>query len=220
MPDISPGTPDPDGDDIVSTGTGRSGQGSSSSGSSHAGALGSGGVYGGSGGHNSSGYKGSQKGGRHGKITPGNSGGRPFISYVGTHPNDDDLDPGNFDQAERMQIEACAIDLIIGLEPALHRTPEGNPGFDLFEVDRSGGQIRWVEVKSMTGSLEDHPVGLSHTQFNYAREKGDAYWLYIVEYTTDPTKARLLKIQNPVSRARTFTFDHGWREIASSEDVA
>ena len=119
-----------------------------------------------------------------------------------------------------MQIEACAIDLIIGLEPALHRTPEGNPGFDLFEVDRSGGQIRWVEVKSMTGSLEDHPVGLSHTQFNYAREKGDAYWLYIVEYTTDPTKARLLKIQNPVSRARTFTFDHGWREIASSEDVA
>ncbi|WP_220131459.1 protein NO VEIN domain-containing protein [Enterobacter roggenkampii] len=215
MPHIPPGTPDPDSYDIVNTGTGRSGQGSFSSGSSHDGALGSGGVYGGSGGHNSSGYKGSQKGGR--QRMPGNAGGRPFISYVGTHPNDDDLEPGNFDQAERMQIEACAIDLIIGLEPALQRTPEGNPGFDLFEVDSSGGQIRWVEVKSMTGSLEDHPVGLSHTQFNYAREKGDAYWLYVVEYTTDLTKARLLKIQNPVSRARTFTFDHGWREIASIE---
>ena len=215
MPHIPPGTPDPDSYDIVNTGTGRSGQGSFSSGSSHDGALGSGGVYGGSGGHNISGYKGSQKGGR--QRMPGNAGGRPFISYVGTHPNDDDLEPGNFDQAERMQIEACAIDLIIGLEPALQRTPEGNPGFDLFEVDSSGGQIRWVEVKSMTGSLEDHPVGLSHTQFNYAREKGDAYWLYVVEYTTDLTKARLLKIQNPVSRARTFTFDHGWREIASIE---
>jgi hypothetical protein len=220
MPDIPPGTSDPDGDDIVGTSARRSGQGSSSSGTSYDGALGSGGVYGGSGGFGSSGYKGSEKGGRHGKRTPGNVGGRPFISYIGAHPNDDDLNSDDLGHAERMQIEACAIDLIIGLEPALRRTTEGNPGFDLFEVDSCGRQIRWVEVKSMTGSLDDHPVGLSHTQFNYAREKGDAYWLYIVEYTTDPTKARLLKIQNPISRARTFTFDHGWREIASSEEVA
>lgn len=90
-----------------------------------------------------------------------------------------------------------AIDLIIGLEPALHRTPEGNPGFDLFEADSDGRQIRWVEVKSMTGTLEDRPVGLSHTQFDCAREKGDAYWLYVVERATDPANARVLRIQNP-----------------------
>ncbi|WP_208866741.1 protein NO VEIN domain-containing protein [Burkholderia reimsis] len=116
-----------------------------------------------------------------------------------------------------MQIEGYAIELIIKLEPALRRTPEGNPGFDLYEAAPSGKQVRWIEVKSMTGSLEDRPVGLSQTQFDCAREKGQAYWLYVVEHATDPTKARVLRIQNPVGLARTFTFDRGWREIAQTE---
>ena len=115
-----------------------------------------------------------------------------------------------------MQIEGHGIGIIIGFEPTLRRTPDGNPGFDLYEVDSSGRQIRWVEVKSMTGSLENRPVGLSHTQFECAREKGDAYWLYVVEYATDATRARVLRIQNPVAHAKTFTFDRGWGEIAQT----
>lgn len=115
-----------------------------------------------------------------------------------------------------MQIEGRAIDLIIGLEPALRRTPEGNPGFDLFETGSGGRQIRWVEVKSMTGTLEDRPVGLSRVQFDFAREKGDAYWLYVVEHAADPAQVRLLRIQNPFGHARTFTFDHGWSALAQA----
>ena len=114
-----------------------------------------------------------------------------------------------------MKIEDHAITQIISLEPELQRTPEGNPGFDLFEADSGGRQIRWIEVKSMTGTLEDRPVGLSYTQFECAREKGDAYWLYVVEHATQ-AQARVLKIQNPVGYVRTFTFDHGWSEIALS----
>ncbi|MFM5070295.1 sacsin N-terminal ATP-binding-like domain-containing protein [Aeromonas veronii] len=219
MPYIPLGTPDPDSGDGVGAGDG--GQGHTGTGTSRGGGQGKGGARGGSGeGTNGAGKGGGNNDSGHGKRTPGSAGGRPFISYVGTHPNDDGPDPDGLDQEERMQIEARAIDLILGLEPELRRTPEGNPGFDLFEADRGGRPIRWVEVKSMTGSLKDRPVGLSHTQINYAREKGDAYWLYVVEYTTDPTKARLLKIQNPVAHARTFTFDHGWSEIASCEGFA
>ena len=88
---------------------------------------------------------------------------------------------------------------------------------DSYEADSSGRQIRWVEVKSMTGSLEDRPVGLSHTQFDHAREKGDAYWLYVVEHVTDLAQARVLRIQNPAGNARTFTFDRGWSQIARTE---
>ena len=161
--------------------------------------------------------QGGGKGGGQGKRTPGHAGARPFISYVSTHPDDDGPDPDGLDEAARMHIEGRAIDLIIGLEPALRRTPEGNPGFDLFEADSGGRQMRWVEVKSMTGTLEDRPVGLSHTQFDCAREKGDAYWLYVVEHATDPAQARVLRIQNPVGHARTFTFDHGWSEIARTD---
>lgn len=213
MPDIPPGTPDPDGGDGVGKGAGSGGQGRTGTGTSRGGGQGNGGGHGGSGGHGTAG----DKGGGQGKRTPGHAGGRPFISYVGTHPNDDGPDPDGLDQAARMQIEGRAIDLIIGLEPALRRTPEGNPGFDLFEADSGGRQIRWIEVKSMTGTLEDRPVGLSHTQFDCAREKGDAYWLYVVEHATDPAQARVLRIQNPVGHARTFTFDHGWSEIARTD---
>ena len=195
MPDIPPGTPDPDGGDGVGTAVGSGGQGRTGT----------------------AGDKGDGKGGGQGKRTPGHAGGRPFISYVGTHPDDDGPDPDGLDQAARMKIEGSAIDLIIGLEPALRRTPEGNPGFDLVEANSDGKQIRWVEVKSMTGTLADRPVGLSHTQFDCAREKGDAYWLYVVEHATDPAQARVLRIQNPVGHARTFTFDHGWSEIARTD---
>lgn len=217
MPDIPPGTPDPDGGDGVGTGAGGGGQGRTGTGTSRGGSQGIGGGHGGSGGHGTPGDKGSGKGGGQGKRTPGHAGGRPFISYVGTHPDDDGPDPDGLDQAARMQIEERAIDLIIRLEPGLRRTPEGNPGFDLFEADSSGRQIRWVEVKSMTGTLQDRPVGLSHTQFDCAREKGDAYWLYVVERATDPAQARVLRIQNPVGYARTFTFDHGWSGIARTD---
>jgi hypothetical protein len=168
------------------------------------------------GGTGSDGRRAGNDGGQ-GRRVPGHAGGRPFISYVGAHPDDNGSDPDSLDQATRMRIEEQAIDLIIVLEPMLCRTPAGNPGFDLYESDSSGKPIRWVEVKSMTGSLLDRPVGLSCTQFDRAREKGDAYWLYVVEHATDPEQARVLRIQNPVALARTFTFDRGWSQIAQND---
>jgi len=216
MPDIPPGTSDPDGGDGVGNGAGRGGKGSTGTGTPRSNGQGNGGVNGGSGGHSASGGKGSGNGGVYSKRTPGQTGARPFISYVGAHPDDDSPDPDNLDQATRMKIEGHAIELIIRLEPKLCRSQDGNPGFDLFEVDSSGRQIRWIEVKSMTGSLRDRPVGLSHTQFDCAREKGDAYWLYVVEHATDSAQARVLRIQNPVAHTKTFTFDRGWSEIAQT----
>lgn len=216
MPDIPPGTPDPDGGYGVGNGAGRGGQGHTGTGTPRSNGQGNGGANGGSGDHGASGGKGSGNGGSYGKRTPGQTGARPFISYVGAHPDDDGPDPDDLDQAARMQIEGHAIDLIIRLEPKLCRTKDGNPGFDLFEADSTGRPIRWVEVKSMTGSLRDRPVGLSHTQFDCAREKGDAYWLYVVEHATDSAQARVLRIQNPVAHAKTFTFDRGWSEIAQT----
>lgn len=221
MPNIPPGTLDPEDGD--GTGAGRGGRGGTDRGTARSGGEGNGGAPAQAGAHGSSGGKGnangSENGGSHGKRTPGQTGNRPFISYVGAHRDDDGPDPDGLDQAARMQIERHAIDLIIEREPALRRTPDGNPGFDLYEIGASGEQVRWVEVKSMTGSLEDRAVGLSHKQFDCARDKGDAYWLYVVEHATDPVQARVLRIQNPVAHARTFTFDRGWRDIAQTEPI-
>jgi len=160
------------------------------------------------------GEKGRDARGNGGGRPPGHAGGHPFISYVGAHPDEEAADPDGLDHAMRMKIEELAIEQIVKLEPALRRTPPGNPGFDLYEVDCDGKPNRWVEVKAMTGSLADHPVGLSHTQFNFARECGSAYWLYVVEYATNHEETRILRIQDPVLQAKTFTFDYGWSQIA------
>lgn len=217
MPDIPPGTPDPDGGDGVMGGAGRSGQGRPGTGAPRDGGLDNSGAHGGAGGHANRGSQGNGASGGQGRRSPGHAGGRPFISYVGAHPGGEEPDPDGLVHTARIRIEGSAIDLIIRLEPTLCRTPDGNPGFDLYEADGSGKQIRWVEVKAMTGSLNDRPVGMSHTQFYYARERGDAYWLYVVEQASDPVQARVLRIQNPAAHARTFTFDRGWSEIAQTE---
>lgn len=152
-----------------------------------------------------------------GKTTPGAGHDGAFVSYVAVHLEEERADPDGLDRAARMAIEESAIERILAVEPGLQRTSETNPGFDLFATDARGEPNRWVEVKAMTGSLADHPVGLSRTQFEFAREKGPAYWLYVVEHAGEPERTCILRIQDPAGRARTFTFDRGWREIARTE---
>jgi hypothetical protein len=141
---------------------------------------------------------------------------RPFISYVGTHPDDEEPDPDGLDQAAREALEAKAIDRILEYEPNLKRTPTHNRGFDLFESGPDGRPVRFIEVKAMTTDMQRRPVGLSRTQFEFAQEHGEAYWLYVVEHAGD-NEFRIVRVQDPAGRARTFTFDRGWLAVSDIE---
>ena len=151
-------------------------------------------------------------------------GERTFVSYVATHPEDDEADPDGLGHEERLELEAKAIDLIRAREPLLKPMPAGNKGFDLIETDANDEPERWVEVKAMKGTLEDRPVGISSVQFEFARQHGEQFWLYIVERANDPDRARIVKIKDPIGKAGTFTFDKGWSSVADiealSEDAA
>lgn len=210
MPDVPPSSPYQDGEDNLTGGHG----GASTSSGLHP----NDGEQGRSSNRTGEGRKGQSHGtasdGEQRRRTPGQPGARPFISYVGAHPSEEEGDPDELDQAMRMQIEEDALTLILTLEPTLLRTPTGNPGYDLYELGEAGLPVKWVEVKAMTGSLENRPVGLSHTQFHFAGQKGEAFWLYVVEHASDSENSRVVKIQNPVAHAKTFTFDRGWLEIA------
>lgn len=207
-PEPTPPVPEPGGQDPVTSGAGKRGDDRGTG-------TGSGAERGtGRDGHGNGDSKG--RGSQTAKRTPGGTGGRPFISYVGAHPEDEEPDPDGLDQVARMALEAKAIELILSEEPDWRRTPTHNPGFDLYQGDEQGGATRWCEVKAMTGRLSGRPVGLSHTQFGWAREHGEAYWLYVVE-CAGSDKARLVRIQNPAGKARTFTFDHGWLDIAETD---
>lgn len=151
-----------------------------------------------------------------GRRESGLGGSRPFISYIGTHPIDDEdeHDPDGLSRDARMSLEAKAIELILRIEPELERTRANNPGFDLYEAGDHGRPVRWVEVKAMTGSLDDRPICMSRIQFDSAWVNGEAYWLYVVEYAGDPARARILRINDPAGQAKNFTFDHGWSLVA------
>ena len=148
-----------------------------------------------------------------GKRTPGSSGGRSFVSYVGVHLEDEAPDPDDLDQAARMELEERAIEFILSYETGWKRTPPYHPGFDLFKTGPDAQPRQWCEVKAMTGNLSGRPVAMSRTQFDFAREQGDAYWLYIVE-RAGTNSARIVRIPDPARNARSFTFDRGWLEIA------
>jgi hypothetical protein len=151
------------------------------------------------------------------KRSPGSRGGRAFISYIGVQADDEEVDPDGLDQAARATLEAKAVALILRSYPNLRRTPTGNPGYDLFEAGPDGRPVRWIEVKAMTGELTDRPVGLSRRQFESANEHRAAYWLFVVERAADVGRERIIRIQDPAGRGRTFTFDHGWLEVAEPD---
>ena len=142
-----------------------------------------------------------------------------FVSYIATQEESEgEPDPDGLSHERRIALERKALDYVVALEPSLQRTLTNNPGFDLYETDESGTPVRWVEVKAMSRDLRSRPATLTHTQFDYAREKGGAYWLYVVEQA-GMDRANLVKIPNPAGRASTYTFDEGWRDAPMDFDT-
>ena len=210
-PEPTPAIPDPTGPDPPLNASGRSSQGRRGNSAS-------------AGSHSESGARrpGSRARGAYpegerddgGARSEGSQANRPFVSYVAVHPEEDGSDPDGLDQLARIELEEKAIALILAREPGLRRTPTHNAGFDLFEADDEHS-VRWVEVKAMAGDLRDRPVGMSRAQFEFARQRGEAYWLYIVEHAGSEVDARLVRINDPAGKAKTFTLDHGWLGIAA-----
>jgi len=147
--------------------------------------------------------------------SPGSQGVRNFISYIAVD-SEEETDPDGLSKQQRMALEEAAISLILSVEPKLQRTPPNNPGFDLFIPGPYKQPMKWIEVKAITGTLYNRPVGLSHTQFKFALKCGEDYWLYIVENAGTP-KAKILRIQDPAGKAKTFTFDRGWLNVSDAE---
>jgi hypothetical protein len=145
-----------------------------------------------------------------------------IITYV--YPDDALLDSDEIDAAKstkRTVTEHAGIALVIENEKIYHREAidtnvlaPNHPGYDLESTDMESGLIRFIEVKSLSGYWDSaNPILMTKTEFKMAQEKGDEYWLYIVERATSED-FQIHCIQNPANRAQYYLYDHGWEPLA------
>ena len=139
---------------------------------------------------------------------------REFVSYIAAHADQEERDPDNLDHDTRMALEAAGIEFILQKEPDWIRTQPNNPGYDLYKVDANGNVTAYCEVKTMGSNLDGRPATMTRRQFEEAQLRGSRYWLYVVE-NANTNKPHIVAIQDPAGKARTFTFDKGWRSIAA-----
>ena len=135
-----------------------------------------------------------------------------FKPYIAVYPDEEESDPDGLTHEQKMKIEERAIDFILKNEPKWKPTPPNQEGYDLFTDE--GGNPVFCEVKGKTGSLDDSPVRMSHTQFNLARKQRQSYWLYVVEHANDDHRAKIIRINDPAGKVRTFTFNHSWLRLS------
>ncbi len=135
---------------------------------------------------------------------------KEFAQRISVSPDERGYGPNNSGPVyeENMEVESQALDFIISQEPALQKTPPNNAGFDLIEHDDKNVPVKWVEVKSLSGSFGS--VTLTRTQFEFAQKKQEAFWLYVVENTGTPN-ANIVRIENPAGKVQEFTFNNSWR---------
>lgn len=101
--------------------------------------------------------------------------------------------------------------------------PHSNQGYSIKSRNSLTGEIeRYIEVKGVSREWNKSGVELSKMQFNNAQKMGDKFWLYVVEFVSDPENVRVYPIQNPANKVTSFIFDGNWRQVAEdhSDPVA
>lgn len=138
-------------------------------------------------------------------------------SYVTPPKKDSDAQASDGQSNERqLDIDRRGTEAVLTFERSEGRTPEKmdhfNPGYDI-ESRASDGEMRFIEVKSMSGPWRGFSVGMSPEQVRFAQEKGDRAWLYVVE-NLDGEVPKVHPIRDPARRITEFRFDEGWTQAA------
>ncbi len=94
--------------------------------------------------------------------------------------------------------------------------PHNNPGYDI-ESKSPSGEVRYIEVKGVDGPWDKAGVPVSPTQFTFAQNHREEFWLYVVEFARDEQRNKIYPIQNPTDKITQFRFDGGWKAVAETD---
>lgn len=141
-------------------------------------------------------------------------------SYVLTDKEPPEGDPDSSAAERRSEVDRGGVDKVLEFEKALGCIPEEqdhfNKGFDVISRDPEGNILRYIEVKSISGAWGGDGVKISPSQFVFGQEKGQDFWLYVVEHALD-AEGKIHCIQNPTGKVDEFCFDDGWQDAAEKE---
>ncbi|WP_440879122.1 sacsin N-terminal ATP-binding-like domain-containing protein [Vibrio natriegens] len=96
----------------------------------------------------------------------------------------------------------------------IKKAPRNNKGYDLIEVSERHDVVRYIEVKTLTGTWSEGGVSLTPSQFNFALETTN-WWLFVVE-NINRENPQVHKFENPVRIVNRFAFDSSWKPLAKS----
>jgi ribosomal protein S24E len=120
-----------------------------------------------------------------------------------------------------LAVEVVARDAVCAYEKGRGRVAEQmaqtHPGYDIISRNLVTGELRFIEVKGVNGEWNQTGVGLSRLQFSNAQDYGDRYWLYVVEFVSDPEHIRVHAIRSPATQVTAFMFDGNWRDAVTEE---
>lgn len=147
---------------------------------------------------------------------------RRLLSYV-RRKQEDSSDAGEQEDVSEhnLAVEVIARDAVCIYEKERGRIAEQmaqtHPGYDIISRNPVTGEDRFIEVKGVNGEWNQTGVGLSRLQFSNAQDYGDRYWLYVVEFVSDPEHIRVHPIRSPATQVTVFMFDGNWRDAATDE---
>ncbi len=147
---------------------------------------------------------------------------RRLLSYVrkkqeGSAEGDEQDDPSEHNLAVEVEARAavCAYEKARGL--VAEQMAQTHPGYDIISRNPLTGEDRFIEVKGVNGEWNQTGVGLLRLQFSNAQDYGDRYWLYVVEFVSDPEHLRVHSIRSPATQVTSFMFDGNWRDAVADE---
>jgi hypothetical protein len=148
------------------------------------------------------------------------SSGR-LMSYAEPLSSSDRETTGNASNEERLSIAKAAVDFVLDSERKnghdVVEMPFTNEGFDIRRD--SEGREEYIEVKGLSGAWGAEGIVLTPAELRMAERQREHFWLYVVEYATDPSLRRLYPIQDPFGKTNQFRFDSGWKSAMSGTEV-
>ena len=147
---------------------------------------------------------------------------RRLLSYVRKKQEESaDADEQEGPSEHNLAVEVVARAAVCAYEKARGRVAEQmaqtHPGYDIISRNPLTGEDRFIEVKGVNGEWNQTGVGLSRLQFSNAQDYGDRYWLYVVEFVSDPEHIRVHPIRSPATQVTSFMFDGNWRDAVADE---